>query len=71
MHGPNNKMPPNDWQGPGGGYFPDGQPGMKPQGPPPGGVGPNGTGPRKGGGSIPSPVTPLTPGSTCGGAPHR
>ena len=73
MHGPggplsNKPASNNDW--PPGGFFMDG-PGMKQSGPlpPPS----NGNGPRSvkaGGGSIPSPVTPLTPGSSCG-APHR
>lgn len=78
MHGPpNNKPPPGgDWNSPPSGFFMDGHQGMKQSGPgslPPPGMGPAGNGPRSvktGGGSIPSPATPLTPGSSCG-APHR
>jgi len=72
MHGSggplSNKGPSNnDWSP--GGFFMDGH-GMKQSGPlpPPS----NGNGPRsvKAGGSIPSPATPLTPGSSSGAA-HR
>lgn len=75
MQGPG-KPPGNDWSSPPGGFFMDGPPGsqqLKPPGPlPPHGMGPQGNGrPGKGGGSIPSPATPLTPSSSCGGGPPR
>lgn len=76
MPGPGGKPPGNDWSSPPGGFFMDGQqPGLKPPGPgplPPPGMGPQGNGrPGKGGGgSIPSPATPLTPSSSCGGPPR-
>jgi len=66
---PSNKPP--EWNS-SGGFFMDGQPMGKSGGPlPPPGVGPQGNGPRSNkGGSVPSPATPLTPGSSCG-APHK
>lgn len=74
-NGPPNNKPPNEWSPSNSNFFMDGQQpqqGLKPPNGPPG-VGPQGNGPRsskQGGGSIPSPATPLTPGSSCGG-PHR
>lgn len=67
--GPSGKHPGGgEWNCPPGGFFmdgPQGQPGLKP------GMGPQGNGrPGKGGGSIPSPATPLTPSSSCGGPPR-
>ncbi|CAG7825261.1 unnamed protein product [Allacma fusca] len=71
-NGPNNKGG-NDWSSSSSNFFMDGQPVMKPGLPPPNVGPPSGNGPRSnkvGGGSIPSPATPLTPGSSCGGH-HR
>ena len=76
-NGPNNKGNGNEWSSNSNNFYMDGPPhGMKPGSlpPPPPGMGPAGAnGPRSnkvGGGSIPSPATPLTPGSSCGGH-HR
>lgn len=70
--GGGNKHPGNEWSSPPSGFYMDGP--QQGQGQPPGlkppGMGPQGNGRPGKGGSIPSPATPLTPSSSCGGPPR-